>query len=66
MMTNKLPKSCNDAIHGLEIRFVQGDVDNKRKMHAVTCETMMMPKYLGGVGLRHLNVLNKVCLMKLG
>lgn len=42
-----------------------GETNDTRKIHAVAWETITKPKQCGGVGLRDLNVLNDVCLMKL-
>lgn len=66
MMTNKLPKSIIDAIHGLQRKFVWGVAYDKRIIHYVAWDMVMMPKQLGGVGLHDLNTFNQVCLMKLG
>lgn len=38
----------------------------QRKIHAVGLETLMKPKSLGEIGLRNLEDLNNVCLIKLG
>lgn len=66
MMTNKFPKSFIDEIHRLYRKFVWGDTHYKKKIHAVAWDTVTKPKQLGGVRLRDLDVLNEVCLMKLG
>lgn len=66
MMTTKLPKSCVEDIHRLQRKFVWGDTDENRKLHAILWDTVTMPKQLGGMGFRDLNLLNRVCLMKLG
>lgn len=38
----------------------------QRKIHAVGLETLMKIKSLGDIGLRNLEDLNNVCLVKLG
>lgn len=43
-----------------------GETDEKRKMHVIAWEMIARPKQPGGVSLRDLNVMNQVCLMKLG
>lgn len=66
MMTNKLPRACIDQIHKLQRRFMWDDMEVNKKLHAISWDTVTLPKSLGGTGLRDLNVLNQVCLMKLG
>lgn len=65
MMTNKLPISCIDQIHKMQRSFMWGDTDWNRKLHAISWDTVMLPRYLRSTSLRDLNVLNQVCLMKL-
>lgn len=66
MMTNRLPRACIDKIQKFQRRFVWGDTEDNRKLCASSCDTITLSKPLGGSGLRDLNVLNQVCLMKLG
>ncbi|MCH79377.1 putative non-LTR retroelement reverse transcriptase [Trifolium medium] len=66
MMTNKIPKACIDEIQKLQRNFIWGDSDEARKYHAVSWEMVTKPKYLGGLGLRKLDIMNKACLLKLG
>lgn len=66
MMTTKLPKTCIKEIHGMQCKFIWGDSNEKRRIHVVGWEMLTEPKALGGVGLRNLEVVNIVCLMKLG
>lgn len=66
MMTNKPPKTCIDEIQSLHRKFVWGYTEDKKKILAIAWDKVTMPKHLGGVGLRDLNILNQVCIMKLG
>jgi hypothetical protein len=42
-----------------------GDTDHKRKFHVVAWDKIIVPKAMGGLGLRKLDVMNKACLSKL-
>ncbi|WJX47132.1 hypothetical protein P8452_33857 [Trifolium repens] len=66
MMSTKIPKACLDEIHKLQRQFIWGDTDVKRRYHAVGWDDISVPKWMGGLGLRKLNVMNQACLMKLG
>ncbi|MCI11192.1 putative ribonuclease H protein, partial [Trifolium medium] len=66
MMSSKIPKSCLDDIQMLQRSFVWGDTEQKKRFHAVGWEKITVPKWLGGLGIRKLDVMNNACLMKLG
>ncbi|XP_058733915.1 uncharacterized protein LOC131605592 [Vicia villosa] len=66
MMTNLLPKACINNIQKLQRNFIWGDLDSKRKYHAVGWDKLTTAKCEGGLGLRDLNLMNQVCMMKLG
>jgi hypothetical protein len=65
MMTAMIHNSILQAVQHLQRDFIWGDTINGRKFHVVRWELITMPKDLGGLGLRRLDM-NKVCLMKLG
>lgn len=66
MMTNLFPKSCIKDIHKIQRELIWGDTDAKKKVHAVKWENVTKAKCDGSLGLRDLNILNNVCIMKLG
>jgi hypothetical protein len=66
MMTNKIPKGCLDDIQRLQRNFIWGDTEEARKYHAVGWDVVTTPKWLGGLGLRKLENMNKACILKLG
>jgi hypothetical protein len=65
MMSSKIPKSCLDEIQMMQRQFIWGDMEQKRRFHAVGWDKISVPKWLRGLGLRKLDVMNKACLLKL-
>lgn len=65
MMTNNLLKSCIEDIHRLQWNFKCGDIEAKRSYHAVKWNTITICKHEGGMSLRKLDQMYKVCGMKL-
>jgi hypothetical protein len=66
MMSTKIPKSCLNDIQKLQRDFIWGDTTNERRFHAVSWEKITTPKWMGGLGLRKLDIMNQACLIKLG
>jgi hypothetical protein len=66
MMTDKIPKSCLDDIQKIQRNFIWGEYDNVRKYHAINWNLVTLPKWMGGLGIRKLEVMNQACLLKLG
>jgi ribonuclease HI len=66
MMTEKIPKSCLEDIHRIQRNFIWGEYENVRKFHAVNWNVVTLPKWMGGLGLRNLDVMNQACILKLG
>jgi hypothetical protein len=61
-----IPKSCLDEIQMMQRQFIWGDMEQKRRFHAVGWDKISVPKWLRrGLGLRKLDVMNKACLLKL-
>lgn len=52
MMTTPVPKSILNEIQKMQMAFIWGDDENGREMCAVNQEIVIMPKCLGGLGLR--------------
>jgi hypothetical protein len=65
MMTNIIMKSCIDEIHRIQRQFIWGDTNQTRRYHAVGWDMVTKPKYIGGLGLRRLNIMNIACILKL-
>jgi hypothetical protein len=65
MMSSKIPKTCLDDIQRLQRKFIWGDTEDRRKYHAVSWKNITTPKWMGGLGLRNLEVMNQACLIKL-
>jgi ribonuclease HI len=65
MMSTNIPKGCLDEIHKMQRHFIWGDTEAKRRYHAVGWDNISVPKWMGGLGLRKLDVMNRACLMKL-
>ncbi|GAU31911.1 hypothetical protein TSUD_270960 [Trifolium subterraneum] len=65
MMSSKIPKSCLDDIQKMQRSFIWGDTEQKKHFHAIRWEQITVPKWLGGLGVRKLDVMNNACLMKL-
>lgn len=42
-----------------------GDTDEARKLHLINWKTLTLPKQIGGLGIKDLPTMNKVCFMKL-
>lgn len=66
MMTNKLPKAIIEEIHSMQHKFIWGDTEEQRKIHAVGWNTLTKPKRHNGLWLRNPKSLNTTCMMKLG
>ncbi|PNY15946.1 ribonuclease H, partial [Trifolium pratense] len=66
MMTANIPKSCLQQLQKMQRSFIWGEAENERRYHAVSWDTITLPKSLGGLGIRRLHNMNKACLMKLG
>lgn len=49
-MTNRIPKSSIEEIHGMQRKFILGDTHDRRKMHAVGLDSLKKPKKHGGIG----------------
>ncbi|MCH81648.1 putative ribonuclease H protein, partial [Trifolium medium] len=56
MMTEKIPKACLEDIQRIQRNFIWGEYDNVRKYHAVNWNMVTLPKWMGGLGLRKLEV----------
>lgn len=65
MMTTLIPKSCLNEIQRLQRNFIWGDLEDKKRMHLVKSDTLILPKECGGLGVKDLSLMNKACLMKL-
>ncbi|PNY01940.1 ribonuclease H [Trifolium pratense] len=66
MMSMQVPRSCLDDIEKIQCSFIWGDTENVKKLHTIGRNTMILPKYLGGLDIRNLRIMNDACLMKLG
>jgi hypothetical protein len=66
MMTNKIRRGCLDDIQRLQRNCIWGDTEAARKYHAVGWDVVTTLKWLGGLGLRKLDNMNKACILKLG
>ncbi|GAU12210.1 hypothetical protein TSUD_01770 [Trifolium subterraneum] len=49
-----------------QCQFIWGSTAQKRRFHAVGWDKITVPKWMGGLGLRKLDVMNQACLIKLG
>ncbi|MCH82551.1 putative ribonuclease H protein [Trifolium medium] len=65
MMSSKIPKSCLDDIQRIQRNFIWGDTEHKRRFHAIGWDKVTVPKSLGGLGVRKLDIMNQACLLKL-
>ncbi|MCH86827.1 RNA-directed DNA polymerase (Reverse transcriptase) [Trifolium medium] len=65
MMSSKIPKSCLDDIQRMQRQFIWGDTDQKKKLHAIAWDKITVPKWMGGLGIRKLEIMNQACLSKL-
>jgi hypothetical protein len=66
MMSTLIPKACLEEIQKMQRNFIWGDTAQKKRFHAVGWETITAPKWMGGLGMRDLAVMNTACLGKLG
>lgn len=66
MMTMKLPSACLEEIHRLQRAFIWGETSSRKRVHQVGWHTMILPKIMGGLGLRDLHKMNDTCIMKFG
>ncbi|MCH84271.1 RNA-directed DNA polymerase (Reverse transcriptase), partial [Trifolium medium] len=66
MMSMQIPRSCLDDIEKIQRSFIWGETENVKRVHTIGWNTMILPKYLGGLGIRNLRIMNDACLMKLG
>ncbi|OMO59932.1 reverse transcriptase [Corchorus capsularis] len=64
MLTNRLPTCILDALDKVNRRFLWGGSENKRHMHLVSWDTVCKPKRLGGLGLRNMEIHNRVLMQK--
>ncbi|CAK8562800.1 unnamed protein product [Lathyrus sativus] len=65
MMTYILPKGCLNEIQHIQSNFLWGDTMEKMKYHDVSWDMVTNHKDEGGLGLRKLEQMNKVCFSKL-
>lgn len=66
MMTSVLPDSRIQEIQKIRRSFIWGDNDQRKKVHLLSWDKLILPKGLGGLGLRNLENMNNACLLKLG
>lgn len=64
MITTSIPKACLHEIKKLYLSFIWGDSEEHRKVHLVKWDVITLPKFLGGLGIRRLNVMNNACILK--
>lgn len=65
MQTTWLPTSVRDEVEHLCRDFIWGSRSSHRKCHIVSWDTICKLKEGGGLGFRHLWVLNQCFIMKL-
>ncbi|GAU38338.1 hypothetical protein TSUD_61990 [Trifolium subterraneum] len=65
MMSTLILKACLEDIQRLQRQFIWGDTENKRRFYAIGWDRITVPKKMGGLGLRKLDIMNKACLCKL-
>jgi hypothetical protein len=65
MMSSNIPKSCLNEIQKMQRQFIWGDTAQKKKFHALSWDNITVPKWMGGLGIRKLDVMNRACLLKL-
>jgi hypothetical protein len=58
MMTVMIPSSVLKEAQRLQQSFIWGDTDTGRRYHAVSWEMVTRPKYLGGLGLQRMDIMN--------
>ncbi|GAU12910.1 hypothetical protein TSUD_73970 [Trifolium subterraneum] len=66
MMSSAVPKACLEDIQRIQRNFLWGDTEHKRRFHAIGWDKIIVPKWMGGLGLRKLDIMNNACLSKLG
>lgn len=49
----------------MQQNFIWDDISSGRKIHAISWNTVTLPKNLGGLGLRDLQAMNNACIIKL-
>lgn len=65
-MSVHIPQECIKKVHQCQRSFIWGDSLEKKHVHSIRWSTISKEKHLGGLGLRNLSIMNKVCLAKLG
>lgn len=65
MQSCKLPMKTIQLLERANRRFFWGDTDQKLTMHSIAWPTVCQPKQHGGLGLRRMDLVNKVMLAKL-
>lgn len=66
MQSSLLPKSSCPEIEKICLRFIWGGNEEKGRVHLVNWKTLCQPKLEGGLGLKHMHIMNRVFIMKLG
>ena len=59
-----LPSSVANKLEAIERNFLWGSFGSDFKFHLVRWNTVKQPMYLGGLGIRHLRLLNETLLGK--
>jgi len=57
-MINNIPKTSLNEVQKFQQTFIWADEMNNTKYHAVNWNVVTMPRYLGGLGVRRLEVIN--------
>ncbi|XP_072067045.1 uncharacterized protein [Arachis hypogaea] len=65
MQHGKIPIGVCKEIQKCQKRFIWGEEQNTRKIHAINWETLCRPKLQGGLGFRKITIMNEAFLMKL-
>jgi hypothetical protein len=60
----KLPRGICQQINALIRGFWWGSKQGKRKPHWVSWDTMVIPKYMGGLGFRDIEIFNLALLAR--
>lgn len=58
MMTTPIPKNCLHEIQRLQGGFIWGDTVDARRMDMDNWNTLILPKLLGGLGIRDLTTMD--------
>lgn len=53
-------------IQNLQCYFIWDDSDEHIRVHSVKWDVMTLPKFFRGLSIRRFDVMNNVCLLKLG